>query len=277
MFGADRVRALVAEAGLSSRSRRAASAPRTAPPAPAGRRSCWSRHCDRSDTPAYAKGGELPWPGFSTKSFAGQIVVGGDGRKVTFCFIVNWKPPSDDPLSGFPAVEAEFFAAIKGILRVIKRDLQWLAPAIFSAARIPVGCLRRLRFRRVDPPARCRTWIARSRSGLLQLPMRRLLSMDAKDGATVDFRSIPVQDSAARKTMALEFRDIGNHCATSKRPRPLLSVSTLAQPNWPRNLGFASAPQTNIRVFDCASAGTPASLSAIMNSATAIMVNTTLV
>jgi beta-lactamase class A len=77
------------------------------------------------DTPAYAKGGELPWPGLSTKSFAGQIVVGGDGRTpVTFCFIVNWKPPSDDPLSDFPAVEAEFFAAIKGILRVIKRDLQ---------------------------------------------------------------------------------------------------------------------------------------------------------
>jgi beta-lactamase class A len=77
------------------------------------------------DTPAYAKGGELPWPGLSTKSFAGQIVVGGDGRTpVTFCFIVNWKPPSDDPLSDFPAVEAEFFAAIKGILRVIKRDLK---------------------------------------------------------------------------------------------------------------------------------------------------------
>ena len=73
------------------------------------------------DTPAYAKGGELPWPGLSTKSFAGQIVVGGDGRRpVTFCFIVNWNGPESD----FPAVEAEFFAAIKGILRVIKRDLQ---------------------------------------------------------------------------------------------------------------------------------------------------------
>jgi len=73
------------------------------------------------DTPAYAKGGELPWPGLSTKSFAGQIVVGGDGRTpVTFCFIVNWNGPESD----FPAVEAEFFAAIKGILRVIKRDLQ---------------------------------------------------------------------------------------------------------------------------------------------------------
>jgi len=73
------------------------------------------------DTPAYAKGGELPWPGLSTKSFAGQIVVGGDGRTpVTFCFIVNWNGPESD----FPAVEAEFFGAIKGILRIIKRGLQ---------------------------------------------------------------------------------------------------------------------------------------------------------
>ena len=73
------------------------------------------------DTPDYAKGGELPWPGLSTKSFAGQIVVGGDGRTpVTFCFIINWNGPESD----FLAVEAEFFAAIKGILRVIKRDLQ---------------------------------------------------------------------------------------------------------------------------------------------------------
>jgi len=39
---------------------------------------------------------------------------------VTFCFIVNWNGTSSD----FPAVEAEFFAAIKGILRVIKHDLQ---------------------------------------------------------------------------------------------------------------------------------------------------------
>jgi beta-lactamase class A len=77
-----------------------------------------------SDTPAYAKGGELPWPGLSTKSFAGQIVAGGDGRTpVTFCFVVNWKG-SEDPDSEFPAIEAEFFAAIKGILSVIKRDLQ---------------------------------------------------------------------------------------------------------------------------------------------------------
>jgi beta-lactamase class A len=74
------------------------------------------------DTPAYAKGGELPWPGLSTKSFAGQIVVGDGERRtpVTFCFVVNW----DDPESDFPAVEAEFFAAIKGILTVIKRALQ---------------------------------------------------------------------------------------------------------------------------------------------------------
>lgn len=73
------------------------------------------------DTPAYAKGGELPaLLGFklSTKSFAGQIVVGR--APVTFCFIVSW----DGPESEFPAVEAEFFAAIKGILAVIKRALQ---------------------------------------------------------------------------------------------------------------------------------------------------------
>jgi beta-lactamase class A len=73
------------------------------------------------DTPAYAKGGELPFNGSNSKSFAGQIVVGGDGRTpVTFCFIINWNGPESD----FLAVEAEFFAAIKGILRVIKRDLQ---------------------------------------------------------------------------------------------------------------------------------------------------------
>jgi beta-lactamase class A len=73
------------------------------------------------DTPAYAKGGEFQFPGPNTKSFAGQIVVGGDGRTpVTFCFIVNW----NGTVEGFPAVETEFFAAIKGILSVIKRDLQ---------------------------------------------------------------------------------------------------------------------------------------------------------
>jgi hypothetical protein len=38
----------------------------------------------------------------------------------TFCFIVNW----NGSVEGFPAVETEFFAAIKGILSVIKRDLQ---------------------------------------------------------------------------------------------------------------------------------------------------------
>ena len=48
-------------------------------------------------------------------------VVGGRVQTpVTFCFIVNWNGTSSD----FPAVEAEFFAAIKGILRVIKRDVQ---------------------------------------------------------------------------------------------------------------------------------------------------------
>jgi beta-lactamase class A len=81
-----------------------------------------------SDTPAYAKGGEFPaagtgfpGPALSAKSFAGQIVVGGAVRTpVTFCFIVNW----NGTVSEFAAVEAEFFAAIKGILRVIKRALQ---------------------------------------------------------------------------------------------------------------------------------------------------------
>jgi beta-lactamase class A len=73
------------------------------------------------DTPAYAKGGELPWPGLSTKSFAGQIVVGAEEQTpVTFCFIVNW----DGLLSEFPAVEAEFFAAIKDILTALKQGLQ---------------------------------------------------------------------------------------------------------------------------------------------------------
>jgi hypothetical protein len=49
------------------------------------------------------------------------MVAGGDApTPVTFCFIVNWNGLASD----FPAVEAEFFAAIKGILRVIKRDLQ---------------------------------------------------------------------------------------------------------------------------------------------------------
>jgi beta-lactamase class A len=73
------------------------------------------------DTLAYAKGGELPWPGLNTKSLAGQIVVGGDKpMPVTFCFIVNW----DGPVEDFPAIEVEFFAAIKGVLTVIKRALQ---------------------------------------------------------------------------------------------------------------------------------------------------------
>jgi beta-lactamase class A len=70
------------------------------------------------DTPAYAKGGEFNFRGPNAKSFAGQIVVGGDGRTpVTFCFIVNWK----GPVEGFPAVESEFFASIKDVLSVIKQ------------------------------------------------------------------------------------------------------------------------------------------------------------
>jgi beta-lactamase class A len=70
------------------------------------------------DTPAYAKGGEFNFRGPNAKSFAGQIVVGGDGRTpVTFCFIVNW----NGPVEGFPAVESEFFASIKDVLSVIKQ------------------------------------------------------------------------------------------------------------------------------------------------------------
>ena len=77
------------------------------------------------DTPAYAKGGELPaLPGstFNAKSFAGQMIVNNGEKQmpVTFCFIVNW----DGPVEDFVAVEAEFFAAIQGILAVIKQAVQ---------------------------------------------------------------------------------------------------------------------------------------------------------
>ncbi len=67
------------------------------------------------DTPAYAKGGEFPSPDVNAKSFAGQMVVGR--TPVTFCFSMNWV----DPESDFLAVQAAFFAAIKGILGVIKQ------------------------------------------------------------------------------------------------------------------------------------------------------------
>jgi beta-lactamase class A len=77
------------------------------------------------DTPVYAKGGELPalaGSTFNAKSFAGQMVVnnGEQQTPVTFCFIVNW----DGPFNDFTAVEAEFFAAIQGILAVIKQAVQ---------------------------------------------------------------------------------------------------------------------------------------------------------
>lgn len=73
------------------------------------------------DTPAYAKGGELPFNGSGSKSFAGQMVVGAEGQTpVTFCFSANWDGPDED----FPAVQAEFFASINGILTVIKQVLQ---------------------------------------------------------------------------------------------------------------------------------------------------------
>jgi beta-lactamase class A len=59
------------------------------------------------DTPAYAKGGELPaLPGstLNAKSFTGQMIVNnGEGTvPVTFGFVVNW----DGPTSGFDAVQA---------------------------------------------------------------------------------------------------------------------------------------------------------------------------
>ena len=78
-----------------------------------------------ADTPAYAKGGEyaanLGSP-LNTKSFAGQMVAndgGGAQTPVTFCFIVNWNGPA----SGFDAVQAAFFAAIKDVLTAIKQAL----------------------------------------------------------------------------------------------------------------------------------------------------------
>jgi beta-lactamase class A len=74
-----------------------------------------------ADTVAYAKGGEVvSLNGFNAKSLAGQIVVGGNEPvPVTFCFVVNW----DGPAEAFPATEAAFFAAIKGVLRAVKRAL----------------------------------------------------------------------------------------------------------------------------------------------------------
>ena len=73
------------------------------------------------DTIAYAKGGEFASSdGFDAKSLAGQMVVGGDNpTPVTFCFIVNWH----GPLEEFPEVEAEFFAAIQGILSGVKQSM----------------------------------------------------------------------------------------------------------------------------------------------------------
>jgi beta-lactamase class A len=74
------------------------------------------------DTPAYAKGGELPWPGLNTKSLAGQMVAGGDApTPVTFCFIVNWG--GEISAAEFDEVQAEFFAAIEGVLGAVKQRL----------------------------------------------------------------------------------------------------------------------------------------------------------
>ena len=74
------------------------------------------------DTVAYAKGGEVGgFEDFNAKSFAGQMLVDGERRTpVTFCFLVNWEGPGSD----FPAVEAEYFAAIKDVLESLKRALQ---------------------------------------------------------------------------------------------------------------------------------------------------------
>lgn len=75
------------------------------------------------DTAAYAKGGEVAdFDGFNAKSFAGQMVVDGVGGRtpVTFCFLANWEGPASE----FPAVEAEFFLATKGILGAVKRALR---------------------------------------------------------------------------------------------------------------------------------------------------------
>ena len=75
-----------------------------------------------ADTVAYAKGGEvISFNGFNTKSFAGQMIVDGDrATPVTFCFLVNW----DGPAEAFHATEAAFFAAIKGVLAVIKPSVR---------------------------------------------------------------------------------------------------------------------------------------------------------
>lgn len=72
-----------------------------------------------ANTFAYAKGGEAPEVnGFSAKCFAGWMIAGQ--TPVTFSFIVNW-----EGLPGqFREIEAEFFAAIKNILRIVKRSLQ---------------------------------------------------------------------------------------------------------------------------------------------------------
>ena len=71
------------------------------------------------NTLAYAKGGEVSsYHGFNAESFAGQMMV--DRTPVTFCFLVNWTGPESE----FPVVETEYFAAIKEILRIIKRGLR---------------------------------------------------------------------------------------------------------------------------------------------------------
>ena len=55
----------------------------------------------------------------NTKSLVGQMVTGSDTpMPVTFCFIVNWG--GDISSEEFDEVEAEFFAAIEGVLGAVK-------------------------------------------------------------------------------------------------------------------------------------------------------------
>ena len=75
---------------------------------------------------AYVKGGEVDnLFGFFAKSMAGQVIVetgietGGARRlPITFCFLVNWDNPDG---TGFAEVQARFFAAVRDILREVKR------------------------------------------------------------------------------------------------------------------------------------------------------------
>jgi beta-lactamase class A len=76
-----------------------------------------------SDTPVYAKGGEVSdFQGFCAKSFAGQMVVGT--VPVSFAFLLNW----DSAEGGFAAVQEAYFDAVRDILAALAANLTW-APA----------------------------------------------------------------------------------------------------------------------------------------------------